>query len=228
MDSAAEVYRATAHQVARDDLIVEHLPLVKQVLGRTLAALPNSADKENLEAAGTLGLVEAAWKYDPSRNVKFSTFARKRIYGAVMDELRRNCPLPQTVLERWGRVRAVLERNNGVIAISEIADQLGITEEEVEDCIVAIRLTQPESWTEASGLSANFDQLERAEEAALLADCIMMLSERDRAIVTMYYHDRMFLREIGNTLGLSESRVSRLLATAEIRLQKLVQAKYGD
>lgn len=228
MESAAQAYQSLSQQLSRDDLIVEHLPLVKQVVGRTLAGLPETADKENLEAAGTLGLVEAAWQFNPERKVKFSTFARHRIYGALIDELRRNCPLPQAMLERWGRVRTILEQNDGVVEIAAIADKLGMTEEEVEDCIVAIRLTQPEAWTEGFGIAPLIDTLENREQLELVTECIMQLEERDRVIITMYHHEGMLQREIGMVLGLSESRICRLLAIAEERLKKLVKVRCGE
>src|SRR5207253_2587988 len=90
-------------------MILSHLPLVRHVIGRLAAQLPPGTDVENLESAGTLGLVEAAGNFDPARGSDFGTYAYGRIRGAVLDELRRNCPLPQHMLERVARVRRAYE-----------------------------------------------------------------------------------------------------------------------
>src|SRR5919108_1483276 len=105
MNTATQTYQAVSARSRRDELIVSHLGLVRHTLSRLTAHLPPGVDIENLESAGTLGLVEAASKFDPERGVKFETFAAFRIRGAVFDELRRNCPLPQHLLERVARVR---------------------------------------------------------------------------------------------------------------------------
>src|SRR5690349_24935646 len=93
-----------AQQSQRDRLILSHLGLVRHVAGKLLAQLPPGLDAENLEAAGILGLVEAAAHYDPARGTQFNTYAYPRIRGAILDELRRNSPPPQQVLEDAARV----------------------------------------------------------------------------------------------------------------------------
>ena len=90
---AIQKYQRVATQSKRDDLILSHLPLVKHVIGRLVGELPPGVDVENLESAGVLGLVEAAGKFDPTRNAQFKTYAYLRIRGAIYDELRRNSPL---------------------------------------------------------------------------------------------------------------------------------------
>ena len=92
-------------RVRRDELIVSHLPLVKHVIGRMIGELPPGIDVDNLESAGVLGLVESAGKYDPNRNTQFKTYAYMRIRGSILDELRRNSPLPQHMLERIAAIR---------------------------------------------------------------------------------------------------------------------------
>jgi RNA polymerase sigma factor FliA len=101
MEAIARAYRQVADRNSRDQLIVDHLDFVRHVLGRIVAGLPKGIDFENLEAAGVLGLVEAAGQYDPAREVPFKTYAFPRVRGAIFDELRRNCPLPQQMLQRW-------------------------------------------------------------------------------------------------------------------------------
>ena len=113
---ALTAYQRVADQQKRDALILSHLPLVKHVIGRLVGELPPGVDVENLEAAGVLGLVEAAGKYDPGRNTLFKTFAYIRIRGAVLDELRRASPLPQQMLERVSAVRKALASGVPVVA----------------------------------------------------------------------------------------------------------------
>src|SRR5438132_5689067 len=105
MKTPLKAYQSVQTEQRRDALIMAHLPLVRHTLSRLIVHLPPGVDVENLEAAGTLGLVEAASKFDPERGVKFETFAVWRIRGAVFDELRRNCPFPQHLLERMAQVR---------------------------------------------------------------------------------------------------------------------------
>src|SRR4051794_2131254 len=100
MTGNIQTYQRQADQQKRDELIVSHLPLVKHVIGRVIGDVPPGVDVENLESAGVLGLVEAAARFDPSRNANFKTFAYLRIRGAIVDEMRRNSPLPQHVHAR--------------------------------------------------------------------------------------------------------------------------------
>jgi len=118
--STIHPYQRQAEKNRRDELIVGHLPLVKHVIGRLLGDLPAGVDVENLESAGVLGLVEAAAKYDPTRNAQFKTFAYLRIRGAIVDELRRNSPLPQHMLSRVSAIRRrPIQRTDPAIASSD-------------------------------------------------------------------------------------------------------------
>src|SRR3954468_19204042 len=105
MTEALNEYQKAAEQQRRDRLVLTHLPLVRHVLGRLIGELPPGIDRENLEAAGVLGLVEAAAPCAPARGSSFKTCAYRRVRGAILDELRRNSVFPQQVLERIGAVR---------------------------------------------------------------------------------------------------------------------------
>lgn len=228
MDAAVRAYQTSTHQALREQLIIDHLPLVRNVLGRLMATLPDHLDRENLEAAGVLGLVEAAHHYDLTRNVKFGAFAYFRIRGAILDELRRNCPLPQHMLEKWARVREALSEIDGPVSMEEVAATCGCTETELEECFDAIRLTRPETWDETFDLAGTepVSDIEREDRASRLADAITQLDDRLRAIVTMYYRDQLTLKEIGEVLGLSESRISRLLQHAHVQLKLILGADF--
>ena len=105
MHSAVKAYHKVCTMDLRDRLIIEHLSYVRHILGKLLGSLPEYVDNENLESAGILGLVEAAGQYDPDRGAAFTTFAYQRIRGAILDELRRNCPVPQAILQSWALIR---------------------------------------------------------------------------------------------------------------------------
>src|ERR1700692_4425617 len=109
MHVPAQVYQQACAQAQREELILNNLSLVRHILGRLSARLPHGIDLDNLEAAGVLGLVEAANRYDPERGIRFKTFAYTRIRGAIYDELRRTCPWAKDLLERTAKVRNLLQ-----------------------------------------------------------------------------------------------------------------------
>ncbi|MFO0966561.1 MAG: sigma factor [Gemmataceae bacterium] len=146
MASPVQAYQAASARQQRDDLILRHTRLVRHTVGRLIAQLPPGVDVENLEAAGTLGLVEAATKFDPSRGVKFETFATYRIRGAVYDELRRNSLLPQHLLDRVSLIQEAYQTLPAPVTLEALATHTGMTEEEVTDCLAALRMSRMVSW----------------------------------------------------------------------------------
>ena len=229
MQTVAHAYA----QNQRNELILAHLPLVRHVIGRLRAKCPRGIDLENLEAAGVLGLVEAANRFEPERGTRFETFAYMRIRGAVLDELRRNCPLPQQLLERIARVRAAYRRLTPPVTVEQLADATGLAADDVAECLSALRLTRAISWDDIVGTplarAAHGEQpehqLESAEQRKLLAEAIAHLPERERLVVTLYYLEELRLKEIGLVLELSESRVSRLLKTAVFNLGEFMRVR---
>lgn len=236
MHSAVRAYHKVCKMDLRDRLIVDHLHFVRHILGKMLGGLPESVDNDNLESAGILGLVEAAGQFDPTRGVAFTTFACQRIRGAIVDELRRNCPVPQAVLQNWTLIREASVHMTPPLTSEKLADQTGLSVEEVDDCIAAMRLTRPESWAEELSelpipghREVDIDAASRrVEEKRLLAEAIEELPEKMRLAVTMYYLDDMRMKEIGEVLNLSESRVSRLIAAAELQLKSIVKRRSGE
>jgi RNA polymerase sigma factor FliA len=234
---SAQVYQQVSSQTLREELILSHLSLVRHILGRLAAKLPRGTDMDNLEAAGVLGLVEAANRYEPERGIRFKTFAYTRIRGAIYDELRRNCPLPQDLLERTARVRKALQAITPPASIEDLASETGLTEDEVTECLAAMRLTRNISWDNiaatTTGQLANASDrpdllLEDAERKRLLVEAITQLPESERLSITLYYMEELRLKEIGLVLDLSESRVSRLLKSAEHRIEEHIRAKEDD
>ncbi len=226
-------YQRTAEQQRRDDLILSHLPLVKHVIGRLLGDMPASADAENLESAGVLGLVEAASKFDPTRNAQFKTFAYLRIRGAIVDELRRNSPLPQHVLGRVAQLRKAYRMLPHPITVEALVAATGMTADEVADTLAAERFAKTMSWEQtaepnalepAAAAEAPDDEAERAEQSAQLAAAIEALPPKERTAVTMYYQQDLRLKEIAAVMSLSVSRVSRLLSKALFELGEQIRA----
>lgn len=220
-------YSRTAEQTARDSLIVGHLWLVRHLIGKISARLPAGVDVENLQAAGVLGLVEAASRFDASRGVDFKAFAALRIRGAIIDEARRNCPLPQDVLRRVTLVAKAHERLASPATVEDLVRETGLTSDEVLDALIAMpfvhvrSLEQLETDPEGEGHAEESAQ-EREEQKQLLAEAILALPERERLVITLYYKEDLRLKEIGQVLKLSESRVSRILASAQLQLRQYI------
>jgi RNA polymerase sigma factor for flagellar operon FliA len=231
----AETYRDVGARQRRDELILAHLPLVRHTLGRLLAQLPPGLDVDNLESAGTLGLVEAASRFDPDRGVKFEAYAGWRIRGAILDELRRNCPLPQHILERVAKLRNAYQELPAPVSVEALAAATGFTEDEINDAFAAMRITRMSSWenlaeSRQKRLTAaeSVDPSVLEDQKKLLAQGIATLAESERLVVTLYYLEDLRLKEIGHILKLSESRVSRLLNAAMFHLGEFMRLHEGD
>jgi len=234
VETIETAYQQIAVQSRRDQLIVDHLSLVRHVVGRLLAELPPGLDVENLQSAATLGLVEAANKYDPARGVEFKAYAYTRVRGAALDELRRNCPLPQEMVQRVVLVRNAYRELRPPVSVERLAELTGLAYDEVVDCLAAIRMTRMVSWEDScqshivrldDAHERPHSAMERAEQKQLLAEAIERLPERERRVVTLYYLEDLRLKEIGKVLGLSESRVSRLLNSAVFQLGERLRAE---
>jgi RNA polymerase sigma factor for flagellar operon FliA len=235
-------YRAKADPAVRDRLIVTYAPLVKYVAGRLGSGLPAHVDDEDLVSYGLLGLIGAIERYDPERDVKFETYAIARIRGAIIDELRALDWVPRSVRSRARDIeRAIgeLEAKLGRVPTDEeIAGKLGLTTEELDESLSEISRSSiaalDELWT-ISGSGGDqvalIDTIEdtdapdpqgalsQVELREAIADSIARLPEREKLVVTLYYYEELTLREIGEVLGVTESRVSQLHTKAILRLK---------
>lgn len=231
---SAQVYEQVRARSQREELILAHLSLVRHIIGRLAAKLPHGIDLENLEAAGTLGLVEAANRYEPERGIPFKTFAYTRIRGAILDELRRNSPFPQELLERITKVRKAVQALTRSASMEALAQHANLSVDEVAECLSAMRLTRMLSWDDVGEpATANLigagpgpeSRLEEAERKRFLVEAITALPDTERLAVTLYYLEDLRLKEIGLVMNLSESRVSRLLKAAEQRIEEHLRAR---
>ena len=232
MGRQLQEYSRTAAQAVRDELVVGHLWLVRHIAGKLAARLPTGVDVDNLESAGVLGLVEAAQRFDGGRGVDFKSFASLRIRGAMIDEARRNCPLPQDVMRRVSLVSKAYQQLPSPVTPEDLMRATGLTRDEVLDALIAMPFVQIQSLEQLEAdpqqtASEEDSALEREDQKRLLADAIETLPERERLVVTLYYMEDLRLKEIGQVLNLSESRVSRVLAEAQQRLRNYVCAHEG-
>ena len=234
-------FRKTKDQELRDRLILTYAPLVKFVAGRVGASLPSHVDEQDLVSYGLLGLIGAIERFDPDREIKFETFAMARIRGAIIDELRSLDWVPRSVRTRARQIEraiAALEKElHRAPTDEEIAKKLGVTEEELDDSLLEISRSSvgalDELWSPSAGgdsialIDTIEDEtgpdpevsLEQAEVKEALAEAISDLPEREKLVVTLYYYEELTLREIGEVLGVTESRVSQLHTKAILRLK---------
>ncbi len=234
-------YRATRDRGVRDRLILTYAPLVKFVAGRLGATLPSHVDEQDLVSYGLLGLIGAIERYDPDREIKFETYAIMRIKGAIIDELRSLDWVPRSVRSRAREIeRAIVDLERTLMRAptdEEIAAKLSISGDELERSLTDISRSSmaalDELWTpqgggdqvalidtieDQSGASPEFS-LEQTELNDALAEAIARLPEREKLVVTLYYYEELTLREIGEVLGVTESRVSQLHTKAVLRLK---------
>ncbi|MDQ2983790.1 MAG: RNA polymerase sigma factor WhiG [Actinomycetota bacterium] len=236
-------YTKSKDQAVRDRLILTYAPLVKYVAGRLGSGLPAHVDENDLVSYGLLGLIGAIERFDPDRDIKFETYAIARIKGSIIDELRAMDWVPRSVRSRARDIeRAIgdLERKlHRAPTDEEIADKLGVSTDDLNDSLTEIGRSSiaalDELWTVSSGGGGDqvalIDTLEdtqgpepqselaQTELKEALGESIARLPEREKLVVTLYYYEELTLREIGEVLGVTESRVSQLHTKAILRLK---------
>lgn len=236
MESTANYYRQISELQRRNELVVGHLDYVAQILDTIRVRLPEHVDFENLQSAGVVGLIEAAQSFDDERGVNFKTFAYPRIRGAIIDELRRNSPLSQKMMLLVKRVRQVIDNNPPPVTPEIVGQKLGIPVERVEEALEAMRLAYPQRWDDSLGdpnaeAKPSFhvqQRLEVEERRQAMLRGMERLNERERLVLTLYYLEGLRLKEIGEVLKITESRASRVLAAAELRLREYCRADGDD
>jgi len=241
IDELWRQYRDSRDKALRDRLILTYAPLVKYVAGRLGSGLPAHVDEGDLVSYGLLGLIAAVDRYDPGRDVKFETYAITRIRGSILDELRALDWVPRSVRSRAREIEraiAELERKLGRAPTDEeIAGKLAISGDALEESLTDISRSSIAALDELWTVSGSGDQialidtiedesepdpqsaLSQTEVKEAIADAIARLPEREKLVVTLYYYEDLTLREIGEVLGVTESRVSQLHTKAVLRLK---------
>ena len=234
-------YRRTKDKAVRDRLILTYAPLVKYVAGRLGSGLPAHVDEGDLVSYGLLGLIGAIDRYDPDRDIKFETYAIMRIKGAIIDELRALDWVPRSVRSRAREIERAIRELEAKLGRApeddEIAAKIGITTDELEESLTDISRSSIAALDELWSVSGEGDQvslldtiedssgprpadsLDETELRETLAEAIARLPEREKLVITLYYYEELTLREIGEVLGVTESRVSQLHTKAVLRLR---------
>lgn len=240
--SAAEMTASSYwhDEMTRDRLITEYLPFVKRIVHRMAVHLPAHVDVDDLMNAGVIGLIQSIDRYDPARDNTLATFASFRIRGAVLSELR-----SRDVLSRGNRKKVremqqtwiLLEKKHGrEVEDWEVAAELGMSADEFDNLqrmagisFVSLDDIDSPSNNEREKLLSHFvsgeDQdalmLTRASEIrTALAKAIDALTDRERKVVSLYYVDELTLKEIGEVMNLTESRISQIHSAVILRLRK--------
>ncbi len=235
MSGAAMYAEAQAFEQNINDEIAQHTPLVKRIAYHLMSRLPPSVQQDDLIQAGMIGLLESLRNYDASQGASFQTYARIRIRGAMLDEIRKNDWAPRSVHRKARMVAEVvkdIENRTGRDARDqEIAEGLGVTLPEyhrlLQDASGHRVFSYDELNVESHGVPEGLTQrlpgplegLQSADFKRSLANAIAGLPERERLVMTLYYDEELNLREIGSILGVSESRICQIHSQAVIRLQ---------
>jgi RNA polymerase sigma factor for flagellar operon FliA len=237
-----ERYKYRGDRAARERLILAYSPLVKYVAGRMGNGLPSHIEEADLISYGLLGLIGAVERFDPMRQIKFETYAISRIKGSIIDELRSLDWVPRSVRSKAREIEkacAVLEnRLQRAPTDEEIATELNISVPEFRQSLTQISNTSivalDELWSisgsdgdQASLIDTVEDpkgkdpsrMLDLRELKARLAAAIDALPKREKIVIALYYYESLTLREIGEVLGVTESRVSQLHTKAILRLK---------
>jgi RNA polymerase sigma factor for flagellar operon FliA len=240
-------YKATGDESLREQLILHYSPLVKYVAGRVSVGLPPNVEQADFVSSGVFGLIDAIEKFEPERSIKFETYAITRIRGAMIDELRALDWIPRSVRQKaraveraYATLESKLRRSPSE---SEVAAEMGIPLEELHGVFSQLSLANVVALEELLHVggeggdrlslmdtledTAADNPVEVAEDRELrrlLARAINTLPDREKTVVTLYYYEGLTLAEIGQVLGVTESRVSQIHTKSVLQLR----AKLAD
>jgi len=242
MKSAAAVQVATSRITRRDEVVLEHLPLVKAIAVRVHENLPVHVDLDDLVHAGILGLFDAANKFDSDKQVAFSSYAKHRIKGAILDSLRQLDWASRDLRRRHKQVEAATRELSTALqrtpTEAEVAEKLGVDVERWRQMMLDLRSV---GLVSASTRTADQEDLPapdfpskpetnpdsmcaREELRSVLGDAMKVLPERYQKVVVLYYTNEMTMKEIGGVLGINESRVSQIHKSALEKMAVVLQA----
>jgi RNA polymerase sigma factor FliA len=235
---------SVAHHVdVKTEIVKKYLPLVKYIASKIIIGKTRYMDFEDLVSYGMLGLMDAISKFDESKGMKFSTYASIRVKGSIIDELRRNSPIPKRSMDKLNRYNEAVEKlQNSLLrepTDMEIVKELNITLEElgqIEGYVNYISMVSLDSLLfseddEAVLLNSIEDvnspspqkTLEDKEMYEYLYKALELLREKDKLILNLYYYEGLTLKQIGQVLEVSESRICQLHSKAILNLKKTIE-----
>ncbi len=244
-------YKATADDKARERLVVAYSPLVKYVAGRMASGLPAHVEEADLISYGLVGLISAIQRFEPERDIKFETYAITRIKGAIIDELRSLDWVPRSVRSRAREIEKANTKLEHKLQRAptdeEMAAELEMDVEGFQDALLQISNSTvaalDELWTVSDASGDQVSLLDTIQDPGApvpaldidatdlhdrVADAIARLPEREKLVVALYYYENLTLREIGEVLGVTESRISQLHTKAVLRLRSRLQGDDPD
>ena len=246
-------FKNTADPNIRQYLILKYAPLVKYVAGKVVVSMPNNVEFDDLVSYGTFGLLDAIEKFDPFKEVQFKTYAITRIRGSIFDELRTIDWIPRSIRQKAKEIeKTIFELENKLgrtIEDEEVAKEMGISLQEFHTLLSKVSGTSLSSlndvWhgnnnSNSGGGEESFfieilespenlnpdNIIERQEIKKMIIESIQKLPDKEKKVVILYYYEDLTLKEIGEVLEVTESRVSQLHTKAIMRLRgKLSQIK---
>jgi RNA polymerase sigma factor for flagellar operon FliA len=230
IDALWTEFKQSGSQALRNQLIVYYAPFVKYVAGRVLGGLPRHFDEEDLVSYGIIGLIDAIERFEPERDLRFETYAIPRIKGAIIDELRSIDWVPRSVRTKGRAVEQAVSHLEATLRRTptdvEVADELELTVDEFYKVmrsvstvgIMALDEVMRGDRSERSTLGESLpdrgigpvDTLDAKESKRALIEAVDGMPERERTVLLMYYYDELTLSEIGDVLGVTESRVCQI------------------
>ncbi|MCB0321194.1 MAG: FliA/WhiG family RNA polymerase sigma factor [Bdellovibrionales bacterium] len=240
--TAAEAYKSV-DDYEKEELIKSYLPLVKKVVHRLSGRLPKDVDLKEMLNSGIIGLVDALEKYDPKHETNFSTYAQFRIRGAILDSFRSQDWLPRSLRFKSHKIESAylrVEQKLGRAATDEeVAAELGVEVEEFQKLLGEVGSVvmlsfeelgfghgeerfQAEEWI-ASSSTDPLNKLLGGEKINLIARALDRLPEKERLVISLYFYEELNLKEIGEILGVTESRASQIRSRALIRLKNYLR-----
>ena len=229
---------AKSDNYSSEDLITQHVDLVKRIAQHLIARLPSTVDIDDLLQSGMVGLLEAAGNFDPGRGASFETYAGIRIRGAMLDDIRKHDWTPRSVHHKYRKVAEAINAIEGeagrAAKSSEIAERLGISVDEYHKILAdssSSRLFSLEETLDEPSLHRSppkadtatpEQELFQSQFRGRLAEEINRLPERERLVLSLYYEQDLNLKEIGQVLDVTESRVCQIHGQAMVRLRGVV------
>jgi RNA polymerase sigma factor for flagellar operon FliA len=249
-DELWHLYKKKKNPEIRDFFIKQYAPLVKYVAGKVAIGMPHNVEFDDLVGFGVFGLIDAIDKFDPSKHVKFKTYAVTRIRGAIFDELRSIDWVPRSVRQKTRELEETIHSLEAKLGRSatdeEIAAEMHMDVTEFQNLLLKISgtsiLSLNDVWYSGNGddrisivdsvespSSLNPDIIvEKEEIKRVIVEAINELPDKEKKVLVLYYYEDLTLKEIGEVLGVTESRISQLHTKAIMRLRaKLTSIKRG-